>query len=501
MKTETIVQITDYRPVKCAHQFYVALAKAGVGNRDMAKKSPAENKKYHFIGIGGVGTSALAAVLMKEKAIITGSDMQSSALTERLSGSGVKVVIGHSTAHLPEKLDGVIISAAVKDDNPELQAARQRRIMVYKYAQMLGLVLDRYKGIAVAGTHGKSTTSGWLVFVLKKLGIEPNFVIGADILQFNLSSGIGSSDIFVAEACEYDRSFLNLHPKIGVILNIEPDHLDYYSGIDEIVQAFADFASNISQDGVLVAGAQDANVAKILAQMSGKKEVLAFGIAEGPAVSARNIEYSPGFTQFDCFYRNNMLGTAKIGLAGEHNVRNALAVLACTQVLGLEAKEVISCLGGFEGMDRRVMKKAQINGVVVLDDYAHHPTEIKASLRAVRQKYGNKKIFCVFQPHQYSRTRFLLKDFAESFKLADMTIVPEIYFVRDTEKSKSEVNSQMLVNAIKQKGSYAVFIDSFEKIGDFLKNNVKSGDILISMGAGNVWKVADEYIHWLGKNS
>lgn len=495
------MKITDNKPVKSAHQYFVTLAKVGVGHRDMNKKSPAENKHYHFIGIGGVGTSALAAVLMKEKAIITGSDMQSSALTDRLSGSGAKIAIGHIAANLPEELDGVIISAAVKDDNPELQAARQRKIMVYKYAQMLGLVLDRYKGIAIAGTHGKSTTSGWLVFVLKKLGIEPNFVIGADILQFGTSSGIGGSDVFVAEACEYDRSFLNLHPKIGAILNVEPDHLDYYSGIDEIVQAFADFASNISQDGVLVAGVQDANVAKIVADLGGKRDVLTFGLAQGPVISARNIKYATDFTQFDCFYHDDMLGRAKIMLAGEHNIKNALAVLACTQALGLNAGQVIDCLGGFEGMDRRIMKKAEIKSITIYDDYAHHPTEIKASLRAVRQKYGNKKIFCVFQPHQYSRTRFLLNDFAESFRLADMTIVPEIYFVRDTEKSKNEVNSQMLADAIKQKGGNAVFIDSFEKIGDFLKNNVKSGDILISMGAGNVWKVADEYIQWLGKNS
>ena len=467
----------------------------------MMKKSPAENKKYHFIGIGGVGTSALAAVLMKEKAIISGSDMQASVLTERLSESGAKISVGHSADNLPEKLDGVIISAAVKDDNPELQAARQRKIMVYKYAQMLGLVMDRYKGVAIAGTHGKSTTTGWLVFVLKKLGIEPNFVVGADVLQFGASSGVGSSDIFVAEACEYDRSFLNLHPKIGAILNIEPDHLDYYSGIGEIVEAFTAFAGNISSDGVLVAGVQDANVAKILAKMSSKKEVLTFGISQDLAVSAQNIKYTPDFTQFDCLHHGSMLGTAKIKLAGEHNIRNALAVLACALAIGLDAKDVINCLGGFEGMDRRVMKKAEINGVIVIDDYAHHPTEIKASLKAVRQKYGNKKIFCVFQPHQYSRTRFLLKDFAESFKLADMTIVPDIYFVRDTEKEKSEVNSQMLVNEIKQKGSCAVFIDSFEKICVFLKNNVKSGDVLITMGAGTVWKVADEYIQWLGKNN
>lgn len=490
------MQITDYRLVKSAHQYYVP-----IGNRDMNKKSPSENKNYHFIGIGGVGTSALAAVLMKEKAIISGSDMQSSVLTDRLSKSGAKIAIGHNDANLPEKLDGVIISAAVKEDNPELIAARQRKIMVYKYAQMLGLVMDRYKGVAISGTHGKSTTTGWLVFVLKKLGIEPNFVVGADILQFGVSSGIGSSDIFVAEACEYDRSFLNMHPKVGAILNIEPDHLDYYSGIDEIVKAFMDFANNISSDGVFVAGAQDSNVAKILAQISGKKEILTFGIAQDLTVSAQNIKYTPEFTQFDCLYHGQKIGTAKIKLAGEHNVRNALAVIACTQAIGLEPQGVIKCIGDFEGMDRRVMKKAQIDGILVFDDYAHHPTEIKASLKAIRQKYGNRKIFCVFQPHQYSRTRFLLKDFAESFRLADMTIVPEIYFVRDTEDSKNEVNSRMLADAIRQKGSNAIFIDSFEKICDFLKNNVKSGDILVSMGAGNVWKVADEYIQWLRTNS
>ena len=496
MKTEFTVQIIDLKLAKSAHQYFVP-----IGNRNTVKRSPAENKRYHFIGIGGVGTSALAAVLMKEKAIVTGSDMQSSALTQRLLQNGAKVTIGHSADNLPEELDGVVISAAVKDDNPELQTARQRKIMVYKYAQMLGLVLDRYKGIAIAGTHGKSTTCGWLVFVLKELGIDPNFVIGADILQLASSSGLGNSYIFVAEACEYDRSFLNLHPKIGAILNIEPDHLDYYSGIDQIVQAFADFASNISTDGILIAAAQDANTAKIIAATADKREFLTFGLGQGQTISARNIKYSPAFTQFDCYLHNDMLAAAKIKLPGEHNVKNALAVLACTQGLGLEAKDVIEHLGSFDGMDRRLMEKGKVNGIIVLDDYAHHPTEIKASLKAVRQKYGDSKIFCVFQPHQYSRTRFLLNDFADSFKLADMTIVPDIYFVRDTQESKNEVNSQMLVEAIKEKGSQALFIDSFERICDFLKNNVKSGDVLISMGAGNIWKVADEYIQWLGKNS
>ena len=490
------MQITDLRPIKCAHQYHVP-----IGSKNMKKKSPAENKKYHFIGIGGVGTSGLAMILMKEKALISGSDMQNSTLLKRLTDCGADVKTGHSADNLPENLNGVVISAAVKEDNPELQAARQRKIMVYKYAQMLGLVMDRYRGVAISGTHGKSTTSGWLVYVLQKLGVEPNFVIGADIIQSGVSSGLGGSDVFVAEACEYDRSFLNLHPKVGVILNIEPDHLDYYSGIDEIVEAFASFAKNISSDGILVAGIQDSNAAKLVAALAGKKEVITFGITDAATFSAKHIVYTADDTSFDCYQKGMLLGRATIKLPGEHNVRNALAVLACIEALGGDVERAVGFLGGFEGMDRRLMKKAEINGIAVLDDYAHHPTEIKASLKALRQKYGKRKIFCVFQPHQYSRTRFLLKDFAESFKLADMIIVPDIYFVRDTEKAKSEVNSQILVDKINEKGGKAAFFDTFERICDFLKTNVKSTDILISMGAGDVWKVTDEYIQWLRKNS
>jgi UDP-N-acetylmuramate--alanine ligase len=466
----------------------------------MEKKSPSEGKRYHFIGIGGVGTSALAAILMKEKAIVSGSDMSSSVLTDRLSTGGAAVKIGHAAANLPADLDGVVISAAVRDDNPELLEARRRKIMVYKYAQMLGLVMDRYKGVAISGTHGKSTTTGWLVYVLKKLGIEPNFVVGADITQFDASSGIGSSDIFIAEACEYDRSFLNFHPAVGIILNIEPDHLDYYSDIDEIVSAFGAFANGIRPDGVLIAGGEDANIAKLIPAVH-NKQILTFGLKDKFDYYAKQIKYFPDHTEFTCFNKQREIGRASINLLGEHNVRNALAVIAAAEAMGVDGGQVLKVLGGFEGMDRRIMKKAEINGITVYDDYAHHPTEIKASLKAMRQKYDGRKIFCVFQPHQYSRTRFLLKDFADSFKLADMTIVPDIYFVRDTEKSKNEVNSQMLVDQIIKKGSNAVFIDSLEKICEYLKTNVKSGDILMTMGAGNVWKVADEYIQWLRANS
>ncbi|MEN6385258.1 MAG: UDP-N-acetylmuramate--L-alanine ligase [Phycisphaerales bacterium] len=467
----------------------------------MEKKTPMEGKKYHFIGIGGVGTSALAAVLMKEKAFVSGSDMQSSNLTERLNESGATVKIGHCAENLPKELDGVIISAAVKPDNPELLEAKRRHIMIYKYAQMLGLVMDMYKGVAISGTHGKSTTTGWITYVLKNLGIDPNYVVGADIMQYGTSSGTGNGDVFVAEACEYDRSFLNLRPQVGVILNIEPDHLDYYSGIGEIVEAFADFANGIRTDGVLVASGEDKNIAKLLSQLRRDKNIVTFGLNEKCDFWAKDIKQSIDKTEFVCMNKQNEIGKAEIKLPGKHNVQNALAVIAAATSLGIESQNVLKVMGGFEGMDRRLMKKAEINGICVYDDYAHHPTEIKASLKGMRQRYDGRKIYCIFQPHQYSRTRFLLKDFADSFKLADLTIVPEIYFVRDTEKSRNEVNAQMLVDEIKKKGSNAMFINSFESICEFLKSNVKSGDILMTMGAGNVWKVADEFIQWLGTNS
>ena len=490
------MKLMEYKPVKSAHQYYVP-----IGSKNMDKKSPAEGKNYHFIGIGGVGTSALAAILMKEKAVISGSDMQESNLTERLTDDGATLKIGHKAENLPEKLDGVIISAAVKDDNPELIEAKKRHVRIYKYAQMLGLVMDRYKGVAVSGTHGKSTTTGWLTYILKNLGFEPNFVVGADIVQYNTSSGVGSSDVFVAEACEYDRSFLNLRPQVGIILNIEPDHLDYYSGIDEIVEAFGDFTGGIRPDGFLVASGEDNNVAKLISKFRRDKNILTFGLSDKCDYSARDINEFPDRTEFVCLYKQTVIGKTTIKLPGKHNVRNALAVIAAAVGLGIDAKDVLGVLGGFEGMDRRLMKKAEINGICVYDDYAHHPTEIKASLNGMRQRYDGRRIFCIFQPHQYSRTRFLLEDFADSFKLADLTIVPDIYFVRDTEKSRTEVNAQVLVDEIKKKGSNAMFINSFESICEFLKNNVESGDILMTMGAGNVWKVADEYIQWLRANS
>ncbi len=372
---------------------------------------------------------------------------------------------------------------------------------------MLGEMMDFYEGIAIAGTHGKSTTSGWLTYLLKQAGVDTNFIIGADVSQLGCSSGVGESEYFVAEACEYDRSFLNLKPKIACILNIEQDHLDYYKDEAEIVEAFNAFAHGVKPGGMVIANGEDKNVLKILmdSRLRGNDnplQYITFGLNK--IVIFTRIIYSAenGLYTFDIYQKGHFLGRPKISLPGKHNVYNALAVTAIAVNLGLEPEKIIELLPGFTGMDRRLMLKGQFGGITVLDDYAHHPTEIRASLAAIRGRYNPKRLWCIFQPHQYSRTRFLLDDFTESFKLADLTIVPEIYFVRDSlESMKQQINAQMLVERIRKTGSEALFIDGFGAICDYMKSNTLPGDVIVTMGAGDIWKVADEYIQWLGRNS
>ncbi|MCJ7779030.1 MAG: UDP-N-acetylmuramate--L-alanine ligase, partial [Sedimentisphaerales bacterium] len=404
----------------------------------------------------------------------------------------------------------------------------------YKYAQMLGELMNQYEGLAVAGTHGKSTTSGWLAYLLRQADIDANFIIGAEVSQLGSSSGVGDSKYFIAEACEYDRSFLNLKPKIACILNIEADHLDYYKDEAEIVDAFKEFAKGIKKGGVLIANGRDGNVAKIISMLDARCSILdsrratsikekesrtkvrceTFGLDEKCNFYAKNLKLNDGLYAFEVYYNGKLLGAARISIPGKHNVLNALAVTAIAINVGLDAQQVLNLLPEFTGMDRRLMLKGRFGQITVLDDYAHHPTEIKASLEAIRQRYQPSRttpakagsatagrIWCIFQPHQYSRTRFLLNDFAESFKLADITIVPEIYFVRDSQTAKKEVNSQILVEKMRANATEAIFIDGFDRICDYLKENVASGDVVVTMGAGDVWKVANEYIQWLGRNS
>ncbi len=485
---------------------------------DTTSRVSVVGKRFHFIGAGGIGMSGLTQLLLKHKAIVAGSDQTASEVIEKLCEMGADIKIGHSAENLNPETDAVVISAAIKENNPELKLARQKGLKVYKYAQMLGELMNRYEGIAVAGTHGKSTTSGWLIYLLKQTGIDPNFIIGAKISQLGSSSGVADGKYFVAEACEYDRSFLNLKPKIACVLNIEADHLDYYKDETEIVDAFEQFARGIEPDGVLIANGQDANVAKILnSRFRGNDKegndihCETFGLDESRPFSkgrdencnfyAQNLQLNNGLYAFDIYHNGKLLGATKISLPGRHNILNALAVVAMAINAGLPCQQILELLPDFTGIDRRLMLKEKIGGVTVLDDYAHHPTEIKATLEAIRERYRSKRIWCVFQPHQYSRTRFLLDDFSESFKLADVTIVPEIYFVRDSQAARKEINSQMLVERMRANGTEAVFIDGFGRICDYLKRQVNPDDLVVTMGAGDIWKVADEYIQWLRRNS
>jgi UDP-N-acetylmuramate--alanine ligase len=457
--------------------------------------------RFHFIGAGGIGMSGLAQLMMKNEAIVTGSDETLTDIIHGLRQKGAEITIGHRERNLKVGTNAVVISAAIKEDNPELKLARQREYKVYKYAQMLGQIMDCYEGIAVSGTHGKSTTSGWLTYVLKEAGLEPNFIIGAEVSQLGTSSEAADGKYFVAEACEYDRSFLNLKPKIACILNIEQDHLDYYKNEDEIVETFGEFARGVKPQGVLIANGQDKNVAKIIRRIEHQLQYKTFGLDDNCNFSARNISLDDGLYTFDVYQNGTLLGATRISLPGKHNVLNALAVTAMAVNAGLEPELVLELLPGFTGIDRRLMLKGQFGGITVLDDYAHHPTEIRASLQAIRQKYQPRRIWCIFQPHQYSRTRFLLDDFAESFKLADITIVPEIYFVRDSLSAKKEVNAQILAERIQANGNEALFIDGFGAICDYLQTNAADGDVVVTMGAGDIWKVADEYIQRVGRNS
>jgi len=445
--------------------------------------------------------SGLARFLLDKKALVTGSDQMGGVVTARLNHLGADIHIGHSAENLSPATDTVVISAAIRETNPELQVARQRGCHVYKYAQFLGELMNSFDGIAVSGTHGKSTTSGWLVYCLKQAGIDVNFVVGAEILQLGGSSGSGDSGYFVAEACEYDRSFQNLRPKVACILNIERDHLDCYKDENDIVESFCQFASGTRPDGLIVANGRDPNVAKVLDRVAGQRDCVTFGLDPQCNFYAANVQETAGYYQFDVFQDVQRLGSTRIALPGLHNVCNATAVIAMAVSIGVEPQRVLEVLDGFQGMDRRLMLKGQFGGVTVIDDYAHHPTKIKASLKAIRERYRSGRLWCVFQAHQYSRTQSLLEEFAASFSDADMVLVPEIFSARDTEASRNAVNAGILADRIRGRGTEAQYLGTFGAVCDCLEQNVCPGDVVITMGAGDVWKVADEYIQRLRRNS
>lgn len=420
-------------------------------------------KNIHFIGIGGIGVSAIAQMMLLRGAVVSGSDTGSSLVTDELIKHGAKVFTGGQKAEqVPSDADLVVYTVAVRDDNPELVQAKTLGIKTLTYPEVLGIISRDHYTIAVSGTHGKTTTTGMLAKVFIDAKKTPTVVIGSFLKDFESNFIAGVSDYFIVEACEYRRSFLNLWPTIGVITNIDNDHLDYYENIGEIEKAFHEFALRLPESGYLICDATNERL----------KDVIV-------GLKCQVIDYKK-------FYDHELL----LKVPGEHNRNNAAIVLAVVSILKLDEQVARKALTDFSGTWRRFEYKGETKeGVIVYDDYAHHPTEIKATLQGAREKFPDKKITVVFQPHLYSRTKLLLDDFAKSFDGADLVILAPIYAAR--EAYDETISSNMLAEKMKENGTLVVPMPNLGAISEYLKSNLPENSVLITMGAGDVYKVGE----------
>lgn len=458
--------------------------------------SPFAAKRIHLIGIGGCGMASLGGVLLRCGAIVSGSDLREFGDQAALEELGATIRIGQAPVNISKSCDLVVYSAAIRQDNPELVEAKKRVIPCVKYSEMLGQVMRLRAGHAIAGTHGKSTTTALLAYILRRSGLDPTFVVGAGVRQLGGGSGVGDGPDIIVEACEFDRSFLNLAPKYAAILNIEEDHLDCFDGIEAINEAFRSFASLVPADGVVIANGEDRNVAAALEAVGAPIET--FGFGDGMSWQATDVTHEEGRYRFKLLKDGqHFLDVRLDGLYGRHQVLNATVAAAMAHRANVEPQAIAEALRTFEGAERRMTRKGEIGGVLILDDYGHHPTEIQVTLRAVRERFPDRRLWVVFQPHQHSRTRFLLNDFARSFGLADRLLVPDIYFVRDSEKMRDAICSEDLVKRVHANGGDATYLPKLEDITQYVVENVQSGDVVLTMGAGDVWKISDELVRRL----
>ncbi len=448
--------------------------------------------RVHMVGIGGAGMGGAAALLRDLGAVVSGSDLVSFEGMGRLVARGVRISIGHSESQVGPDVELVVISAAVPETNPELIAARGRNIRVIKYARLLGELMATREGVAVAGTHGKSTTSGMCAHLFRQCGLSPSFVIGARSAQLGGSSGLGSGPHLIVESCEFDRSFLQLRPRLAAILNIEPDHLDCYHDLEAIIGAFRCFAERVAPDGVLVCNAEDQRTQEAVATC--KTAVETFGFSERADWRAYNLQSDHGRFRFEVSFRGSPLISTRLAIPGRYNVANALAAIALSCRAGAEPEEVASALPTFAGVDRRLSWRGWGRGVTIVDDYAHHPTEIRVTIEAALSRYEPKRIWVVFQPHQHARTRHFMSEFAGSFGGVDEVIVPEVYGARETGESTKSGGSRELVERICRHGGKARYMARLETVAEFLTEHLDEGDLVMTMGAGDVWKVADELV-------
>jgi len=444
----------------------------------------------HMLGVGGIGMSALAQLLQSRGLAVSGCDLSDSPITLRLRESGIPVQKGHSPAHI-DGADLVVHTLAASADNPEIEAARQKGLTVISRAQLLGQMMDEYPhSIAVAGTHGKTTTTALITMLMNAAGLMPTVLLGGMLDAIAGNAQISDSPYILAEACEYRGSFLHMHPTTGIILNIDGDHLDYYHGLDQVYQSFAQFARQIPDDGLLIGWGDDPLIRRLIAEV--RCRTLTFGLGAQNQIQAQAITFNTeGMPSFSCRAGDSLIGSFHLNIPGRHNITNALAAIALGYSLDIEPKLMQDSLAFFRGVRRRFEIVGRSNGVVVIDDYAHHPTEIQATLQAVH-RVPHKRIFCVFQPHTYSRTQILFDDFVHAFGLIDQLVILDIYAAR--EMDPGTVHSRDLASRIARTGLSCVYLPTFSDTVRYLQQNCRSGDLLLTMGAGDVYRVAEEFL-------
>ncbi len=446
-------------------------------------------KKIHMVGIGGTGMCGIAEVLWNSGYKITGSDSKLTEVTQRLGKLGIRIFEGHR-AENAQGSDVVVTSSAVSNGNPEVLYARENKIPVIRRSEMLGELMRMKFGIGVAGTHGKTTTTSMIGQVLSEAGLDPTIVVGGRVLGWESNSKLGQGEYLVAEADEFDRSFLRLTPTLAVITTLEADHLDYYKDLGEIKEAFLEFVNKVPFYGSVILCLDEEPLQKLIPQIH--KGILTYGVLPQPDLQAVDLSFKENRSSFKIIYKEKVLGELNLEVPGVHNIKNSLAAVAVGLELDIPWEKIKNALDNFQGVSRRLELKGQVKGIMVMDDYAHHPTEIEVSLKALREGW-KKRIITVFQPHLYSRTRDFYQEFARSLSASDLLVITSIYPAR--EEPIPGVTSELITRAVKENGHQEVhYIPEKEEVVPFLLDRVREEDLVITMGAGDVYKVGEELV-------
>ncbi len=446
-----------------------------------------EFRNIHCIGIGGIGLSAIAEILISRGHNISGSDMSESEITENLKEAGAVIYNSHRKENV-ENADLVVYSAAIAEENPEMIRAREKDLPLASRAEILGILMDEYRaGIAISGTHGKTTTTSMVSLVLDEARLDPTILVGGRLEEIGGNVKVGGGDFFVTEACEYRDSFLELRPDIEVILNIDSDHLDYFKDIDHIVSSFEQFAKNVPENGKIIAYDSNPFVSEVI---KGRDNVITYGYNENSDFIIKDVRFDEeGMPSFHIRFDGGKEAGVHLSVPGEHNILNAVAAFACCLTLGVDPDLTAETLRKYRGTQRRFdLVGITANGIKVVDDYAHHPTEIKATISAA-SNIPHNKLWILFQPHTYTRTLALFDQFAEAFDQADVLILADIYAAR--ERDIYNISSEKLAQAIKKhnKEKEVYYMENFDKIRDFVMESAGAGDLVITMGAGDIYKV------------